>query len=89
MGKTDLIVREAPVRGTYFEDVVVDKVQVTPAITVTETHVGSCTSASRASCRLRPGGVPDVLPLCLVSAGLARTEPPLRARVRQARLATS
>jgi len=65
------------VRGTYFEDVVVDKVQVTPAITVTETHVGMYLGITR-ELPAATGGVPDVLPLCLVvGLGWRVTEPPL------------
>jgi acyl dehydratase len=63
--------------GTYFEDVVVDKVQVTPAITVTETHVAlyeGLTSDAPAGA----GGVPDVLPLCMViGLGWRVKDPPL------------
>src|SRR5439155_366202 len=56
---------EAPVTGTYFEDVVVDNIQVTPAITVTETHVALYLGMTREA-PLGSGAVPDVLPLCMV-----------------------
>jgi acyl dehydratase len=63
--------------GTYFEDVVVDKVQVTPAITVTETHVALYEGLTR-DAPAAAGGVPDVLPLCMViGLGWRVKDPPL------------
>jgi acyl dehydratase len=63
--------------GTYFEDVVVDKVQVTPAITVTETHVALYEGLTR-DAPVGTGGVPDVLPLCMViGLGWRVKDPPL------------
>jgi acyl dehydratase len=63
--------------GTYFEDVVVDKVQVTPAITVTETHVALYEGLTR-DAPAEAGGVPDVLPLCMViGLGWRVKDPPL------------
>jgi acyl dehydratase len=63
--------------GTYFEDVVVDKVQVTPAITVTETHVALYEGLTR-DAPAGAGGVPDVLPLCMViGLGWRVKDPPL------------
>lgn len=63
--------------GTYFEDVVVDKVQVTPAITVTETHVALYQGLTR-EMPIGQGAVPDVLPLCLViGLGWRVKDPPL------------
>ncbi|MGH7303863.1 MAG: MaoC family dehydratase [Candidatus Rokuibacteriota bacterium] len=50
---------------TYFEDVVVDTVQMTPAITVTEAHVAMYQGLTR-DLPLGSGDVPDVLPLCMV-----------------------
>lgn len=63
--------------GTYFEDVVVDKVQVTPAITVTETHVALYQGVTR-DAPAGAGAVPDVLPLCMViGLGWRVKDPPL------------
>jgi acyl dehydratase len=63
--------------GTYFEDVVVDKVQLTPAITVTETHVALYEGLTR-DAPAEAGGVPDVLPLCMViGLGWRVKDPPL------------
>ena len=58
---------------TFFEDVVVERIQDTPAITVTEAHVAMYHGVTREAA-LAPGAVPDILPLCL-SVGLGwRTE---------------
>jgi len=65
------------VTGTYFEDVVVDKVQITPAITVTEAHVAMYLGLTREG-PVGPGAVPDVLPLCMViGLGWRVKDPPL------------
>ena len=48
--------------ATYFEDVVVDQVQLTPAITVTAAHVEMYEGLTR---EMGSGGIPDVLPLCM------------------------
>jgi len=65
------------VRGTYFEDVVVHSVQVSPAITVTETHVAMYLGLTR-ELPVGPVGVPDVLPLCLsIGLGWRIKDPPM------------
>jgi hypothetical protein len=56
------------VKGTYFEDVEIDSVVNTQAITVTETHVALYLGITREP-DTAPLAVPDVLPLCL-SIGL-------------------
>jgi hypothetical protein len=56
------------VRGTYFEDVEVDKIWETPAITITETHVALYQGVTREP-PLAATAVPDILPLCM-SIGL-------------------
>jgi acyl dehydratase len=62
---------------TYFEDVVVDKIQLTPAITVTEAHVAMYQGLTR-DLPLGSGDVPDVLPLCLViGLGWRVKDPPM------------
>jgi len=65
------------VRGTYFEDVVVDKTTVSPAITVTEAHVAMYLGVTREL----PDGlptVPDVLPICLtIGLGWRVADPPM------------
>ena len=53
----------------YFEDVIVDDVVETPAITVTETHVSLYLGLTR-DLAARTDAVPSLLPLCL-STGLA------------------
>jgi acyl dehydratase len=65
------------IAAKYFEDVVVDEVQLTPAITVTEAHVemyqGLTREMSSAS-----NEVPDVLPLCLsIGLGWRINAPPM------------
>ena len=63
--------------GTYFEDVVVDNIQVTPAITVTETHVSLYLGLTREP-YVAAGDVPAVLPLCMsIGLGWRVKEPPL------------
>jgi len=65
------------VRGTYFEDVVVDKTTVSPAITLTEAHVAMYLGVTR---ELPDGlpAVPDVLPLCLtIGLGWRVADPPM------------
>jgi|SRR5262252_8501280 len=61
----------------YFEDVVVDRVFETPAITMTETHVGlygGLVDDRHADAR----AVPELLPLCLSSGlGWRLPQPPL------------
>jgi len=65
------------VRGTYFEDVVVDKITTSPAITVTETHVAMYLGVTR-ELPVGPVGVPDVLPLCLsIGLGWRIKDPPM------------
>jgi hypothetical protein len=65
------------VTGTFFEDVVVDNVQMTPAITVTEAHVAMYLGMTREA-PVGAGVVPDVLPLCLViGLGWRVKDPPL------------
>ena len=63
-------------RGTYFEDVVVDKTTVSPAITLTEAHVAMYLGVTR---ELPDGpAVPDVLPLCLtIGLGWRVADPPM------------
>jgi acyl dehydratase len=50
--------------GTYFEDVVVERVQLTPAITVTEAHVEMYQGLTR-EMSTGSSAIPDVLPLCM------------------------
>jgi acyl dehydratase len=61
---------------TYFEDVVVDSIQMTPAITVTEAHVAMYEGLTRDL--PSAGGVPDVLPLCMaIGLGWRVKDPPM------------
>ena len=53
----------------YFEDVVVDDVVESPALTITETHVSLYLGLTR-DLAAQSGAVPTLLPLCL-STGLA------------------
>jgi acyl dehydratase len=63
--------------ATYFEDVVVDRVQETPAITVTEAHVEMYQGLTR-ELATGTGGVPDVLALCMViGLGWRVKDPPM------------
>jgi hypothetical protein len=65
------------VTSTYFEDVVVDRIQETPAITVTEAHVAMYLGVTREA-DVPPGAVPEILPLCLsVGLGWRTKEPPM------------
>ena len=64
-------------RGTYFEDVVVDKIIVSPAITVTEAHVAMYLGVTR-ELPVGPAVVPDVLPLCMtIGLGWRVKDPPM------------
>ena len=61
--------------ATYFEDVVVDQVQLTPAITVTAAHVEMYEGLTR---EMGSGGIPDVLPLCIaIGLGWRVKAPPM------------
>jgi acyl dehydratase len=63
--------------ATYFEDVVVDRIQETPAITVTEAHVQMYQGLTR-ELSAGSGGVPDVLALCMViGLGWRVKDPPM------------
>ena len=62
---------------TFFEDVVVERIQETPAITVTEAHVAMYLGVTREPA-LDQGAVPEILPLCLsVGLGWRTKEPPM------------
>ena len=64
-------------KGTYFEDVEVDKIQETPAITITETHVALYLGVTRES-PAAAAAVPHILPLCMsIGLGWRIKEPPL------------
>jgi len=61
----------------YFEDVVLHDVQETPALTLTETHVGLYAGLSQ-DMPAGPGLVPELLPLCLTTGlGWRIPQPPL------------
>jgi hypothetical protein len=63
----------------YFEDVVLETVLETPAMTVTETHVALYTGLTREAAE--PGLVPESLPLCLCTGlGWRATQSPLSVR---------
>ena len=63
--------------ATYFEDIVVDRVQLTPAITVTEAHVAMYQGLTR-EVPLESSDVPDVLPLCMaIGLGWRVKDPPM------------
>jgi acyl dehydratase len=66
-----------PSGRTYFEDVELDEVQRTPAMTVTAMHValyGGLTSDAA----VVPGTVPELLPICLSTGlGWRMSRPPL------------
>jgi hypothetical protein len=65
------------VKGTYFEDVEVDAIHETPAITVTETHVNLYLGVTR---ERQPAthAVPAVLPLCMsIGLGWRVNVPPM------------
>ena len=64
-------------RVTYFEDIELDEIRETPAITVTEAHVALYLGVTR-----EPPGppvtVPDILPLCLsIGLGWRVRQPPI------------
>ena len=62
--------------ATYFDDVVLDKVTLTPAVTVTEAHVEMYQGITREMSAT--GHIPDVLPLCLVvGLGWRVKDPPM------------
>jgi acyl dehydratase len=61
----------------YFEDVVLHAVLDTPAMTITEAHVGLYTGLSQDP-PTEPGLVPELLPLCLTPGlGWRVSQPPL------------
>jgi acyl dehydratase len=63
--------------ATYFEDVVVDSLKTTPAITVTAAHVEMYQGLTR-EMAAGPGDVPDVLPLCMaIGLGWRVKDPPM------------
>jgi acyl dehydratase len=63
--------------ATYFEDVVVDQLKTTPAITVTAAHVELYQGLTR-EMAAGPGDVPDVLPLCMaIGLGWRIKDPPM------------
>ena len=63
--------------ATYFEDVVVDQLKTTPAITVTAAHVEMYRGLTR-EMAAGPGEVPDVLPLCMaIGLGWRVKDPPM------------
>ena len=63
--------------ATYFEDVVVDQVKFTPAVTVTAAHVEMFQGLTREMASA-PDAVPEVLPLCLVvGLGWRVKDPPM------------
>jgi len=64
------------VKSTYFEDIEVDKIRETPAITVTETHVSLYLGLTREVAASTD--VPAALPLCMsIGLGWRVKEPPL------------
>jgi hypothetical protein len=63
--------------ATYFEDVEVGDVEVTPAMTVTEAHAALYRGLTGESPE-GPAPVPDLLPLCLATGlGWRMARPPL------------
>jgi hypothetical protein len=63
--------------ATYFEDVVVDQLKTTPAITVTAAHVEMYQGLTR-EMAAAPGDVPDVLPMCMaIGLGWRIKDPPM------------
>ena len=63
--------------ATYFEDVVVDQLKTTPAITLTAAHVEMYQGLTR-EMAAAPGDVPDVLPLCMaIGLGWRIKDPPM------------
>jgi acyl dehydratase len=66
----------AAVARTYFEDVAVDAVSETPALTLTEAHAGLYGGLTGDTAA--PGLVPDLLPLCVLTGlGWRVPQPPL------------
>jgi acyl dehydratase len=66
----------SPARS-YFEDVVLNGVLETPAMTVTETHVALYAGLTQ-DVPLAPGLVPELLPICLTTGlGWRVPQPPL------------
>jgi hypothetical protein len=68
------------VARSYFEDVVLDSVHQTPAMTVTEAHVGLYLGVSGEAGR-QGEAVPELLPLCLTTGLGWRVPEPLLAVV--------
>jgi hypothetical protein len=65
------------VRVTYFEDIELNEIRETPAITVTETHVALYQGVTREPPG-PPATVPDILPLCLsIGLGWRVRQPPI------------
>ena len=65
-------------KGTYFEDIEVNNIRETPAITITETHVSLYLGLTREPSIAAAGDVPAVLPLCMsIGLGWRVKEPPL------------
>lgn len=63
--------------ATYFEDVVVDQLKTTPAITVTAAHVEMYQGLTRDTAT-GSGDIPDVLPLCMaIGLGWRVKDPPM------------
>jgi len=63
--------------ATYFEDVELDQLKMTPAITVTAAHVEMYQGLTR-EMAAGPGEVPDVLPLCMaIGLGWRVKDPPM------------
>jgi len=61
--------------ATYFEDVRVDELKDTPAITVTQAHVEMYEGLTR---EMSSGEVPGVLPLCMaIGLGWRVKDPPM------------
>jgi hypothetical protein len=64
-------------RGTYFEDVAVERVEVTPALTITSAHVAAYLGLTRELAD-DSTGVPDLLALCFTTGlGWRVPKPPL------------
>ena len=64
-------------RGTYFEDIEVNRIRETPAITVTETHVALYLGLTREP-PVPAADVPALLPLCMsIGLGWRVKEPPI------------
>lgn len=64
-------------RVTYFEDIEVDEIRETPAITLTETHVALYLGVTREP-PVPPVTVPEILPLCMsIGQGWRVRQPPI------------